>query len=81
MVTVAELVPGDLVTLPPDSAVFIVRAVHPVWPSLMLVIWRLGDGWSLDALSAHQEVGDVTPSSHAERQGRLRAALLEGQRS
>ena len=76
MATVAELVPGDLVTLCQDSAVFIGRGEHPVWPRLMLVIWRLGDGWSLDALSARQEVGDVTPSTHDERQQRLRAALL-----
>lgn len=76
MATVADLAPGDLVTQAGMSGVFISRGVHPIWPTLVLVIWRIGDGWSFDALDFHQEVGEVVPSAIAERQGRLRAALL-----
>lgn len=76
MATVAELAAGDLVSQGTMSAVFISRGVHPIWPTLMLVIWRLGDSWSFDALDLYQEVGDVVPSTAADRQRRLRAALL-----
>ena len=76
MATVAELAAGDLVSQGGMSAVFISRGVHPIWPTLMLVIWRLGDGWSFDALDLHQDVGDVAPSTVHDRQQRLRAALL-----
>jgi hypothetical protein len=79
--TVAELEPGDLVTNGAMSAVFISRTVHPIWPDLNLVIWRLpyddpAVRWSFDALSSRQEVGDVTPSVFVDRQARLRDALL-----
>lgn len=81
MATVAELAAGDLVTSGPGSAVFLSRSVHPIWPTLMLVTWRLRDshgylGWSFDALDLHQEVGDVTPSTARDRQARLREILL-----
>ena len=76
MATVAELIPGDLVTQAGMSGVFISRSAHPIWPYLMLVTWRLHDRWSLDALDPMQEVGEVVPSAIAERQARLRAALL-----
>lgn len=77
MATVAELAAGDLVTQAGMSAVFISRGVHPIWPALALVIWRLDNGgWSFDALDFRQEVGDVTPSDSRDRQQRLRAALL-----
>lgn len=82
MATVAELAPGDLVTSGGTSAVFIARTVHPIWPDLNLVIWRVEDDgyghWSLDALSSRQYVGDVMPSTFREGQARLRAALLGG---
>jgi len=76
MATVAELAAGDLVSQGGMSAVLISRGVHPIWPTLMLVIWWLDGGWSFDALDLHQEVGDVAPSSALERRARLRAALL-----
>lgn len=81
MATVAELAAGDLVTQGGMSAVFISRGVHPIWPTLMLVVWRLCDsfgylGWSFDALDLRQEVGDVTPSTVQDRQARLREILL-----
>ncbi len=83
MATVAELAAGDLVSQGGTSAVFVSCGVHPVWPALMLVIWRLGwdaeaggTAWSFDALDLHQEVGDVAPSTSRDRQARLLAALL-----
>lgn len=81
MATVAELAAGDLVTQGGTSAVFIHRGVHPIWPALALVIWRLRDefgylGWSFDALDFRQEVGDVMPSTADGRQARLREILL-----
>lgn len=80
MATVAELAPGDLVTSGDASAVFITRMVHPDHPTLMLVIWHVDEpadwrGWSFDALDPRQEVGQVTPSTIADRAGRLCAAL------
>lgn len=73
MATVAELVPGDLVRLPgsDQEGVFFQRCRHPVWPYLMLVIWRLGGEWVLDALALNQETGDVVPSTQADRKARL----------
>jgi hypothetical protein len=79
MATVSALAPGDLVTNAGMSAVFIARMVHPKWPALMLVAWRLdeevGGGWSFDALLPHQEVGDVVSSTIQDRADRLRTAL------
>jgi len=84
MTTIRELLPGDLVSLPGQSATFIAAAPHPVWPRLMLVIWRLDDGtWSLDALRADQEAGeaarlqaaDVARLEAEQRWARLRAAF------
>lgn len=83
MTTVAELIPGDLVTddLGSFSATFVARTQHPIWPHLQLVVWRLEDtAWSHDALSSRQHVGVVSVSTDAERQARLRTALLGGAR-
>jgi hypothetical protein len=80
MAAVYELLPGDEVTLPGmPPAVFVTATRHPLWPHLMLVIWRLADrSWSLDALDLRQEAGAVTPSDLAARTGRLRRALVGG---
>jgi hypothetical protein len=80
MATVSALTPGDLVTSGPMSAVFITRTVHPDYPTLMLVVWRLthaaaGNAWSFDALDPRQEIGQITPSTIRERTDRLKAAL------
>ncbi len=79
MATVSELSPGDLVTNAGMSAVFITRMPHPVYSTLMLVVWRLDDtqggGYSFDALDPRQEVGERTPSTPQERADRLRTAL------
>jgi len=73
---VADLMPGDLVTLGPGSGVFVTSCRHPLYPMLQLVIWRLPDrSWSLDALHMQQHVGDLSPASSAERVTRLRDAL------
>jgi hypothetical protein len=81
--TVADLTPGDLVTLAGRSAVFITQAQHPLWPKLQLVIWHLHEGggsrWSLDALDSRQEAGDINPASDADREMRIRNALLIGE--
>lgn len=77
MTRVRDLIPGDEVTLPPESAVYIAQCEHPIWPRLRLVIWRLRDGsWSHDALLPAQEVGTVTDTTYDERRDRLRHALL-----
>lgn len=76
MATVADLMPGDLVVSGGMSGVFIHRGEHPLYPPLMLVIWRLDDGTiSLDALAANQEVDAVAPASAAERYRRLDEAI------
>jgi hypothetical protein len=83
-VIVNELVPGQMFDMPfGDRATFIARsAPHPIYPSLALVIWWLddGDGWSFDALSPAQDVGEALPSSPSERQARVRTVLLGGGR-
>ena len=81
--TVEDLLPGDVVTSFFGSATFVARTDHPIWPGLQLVIWRMDDGsWSLDALSAQQEVGDVERGSRGARVVQLRKVLLnpEGSR-
>ena len=76
MATVMQLVPGDLVTSGPESALFVTRTIHADHPHLMLVVWQLSDGtWSFDALHPDQQVGQVTPSTIRERTDRLRTAL------
>jgi len=74
---IADLRTGDLVKLPgAGSALFITDLEHPLYPMLRLVIWRTPDGVTfMDALSARQDLGEVAPSTLAERQARLRAAL------
>jgi len=73
---VVHLQPGDLVTNGGMSAVFIARTVHPVWPVLQLIVWRLDDGTaSFDALRSDQEVGEVAPATSAERYDRLVEAV------
>lgn len=80
MTTVRELVPGFVVVLDDRSATYITQTQHPIWPQLQLVIWRLANGsFSLDALSPHQHVGDVVPSTREQREQQLRGALLAGQ--
>lgn len=83
MTTVAELIPGDLVTGGGASAVFVAATAHPIWPHLRLVIWRLYDPahpdlqWSHDALWPLQVVGSVVlPVKPGLREQRLRTALL-----
>lgn len=83
MTTVAALTSGDEVALAGGhSAVFVAQTQHPLWPHLRLVVWRLPDGtWSHDALSALQDVGDVSPATQQARVARLRSALIPGQRT
>lgn len=78
MTRIEELLPGNLVTAEfGRSATFVARCTHPLWPHLQLVTWKMDDGtWSHDALDHRQEVGDVEPSTFAQRQERLKAALL-----
>lgn len=84
-VHVIDLLPGDLVTMPGarKPATFVASTAHPLWPHLHLVVWRLPAGhpagdWSHDALDPRQVVGTRVPSTHGERQARLRHALLGG---
>lgn len=77
MTRVDRLIPGDLVTNGGMSATYVQQTVHPIWPRLRLVIWRTDNGqWSLDALAAAQDVGEVPTALDSERQERLRKALL-----
>jgi hypothetical protein len=72
MATVIDLLPGDVVTQGPQQALFVASEPHPVHRELRLVIWMLDTGtWSLDALRADQEVGDVTPAPREDRWTRL----------
>ncbi len=77
MSEVQQLLPGDRVDLGGRSAVYITQAMHPLWPHLQLVVWKLDDGsWSHDSLAARQDVGDAQSSTPAQRTARLRDALL-----
>jgi hypothetical protein len=78
MSTVADLTPGDLVTHDSgESATFLARTRHPLWPHLELVVWRLADGsWSHDALHISQYIGQIQPADIFARNQRLRTALL-----
>lgn len=77
MTRLDELLPGDVVDLGPAHATYVAQAEHPIWPSLRLVVWRLGDGsWSHDALDARQDVGQARPATAAQRDQRLKLALL-----
>lgn len=81
MTTVAELIPGDVVDNGLDSATFVARTQHPLWPSLQLVVWRMADGsWSHDALHTSQDVGQARSADVFARQAALRWALLGGAR-
>lgn len=77
MVTVQDLVPGDLVSAFERSAVFVAQTDHPLYlHPIRLVVWKLDDGtWSHDALDYRQEVGERVPSTVDERMARLRGAL------
>lgn len=81
MTTVRDLIPGDAVIdrlgMFDGDPVFVARVEpHPLYPTLVMVIWRMPDrSWSHDALDARQEVGDTRPASAEQRTSRLRAAL------
>jgi hypothetical protein len=84
-VRVIDLLPGDHVTMPGarKPATFVASTAHPLWPHLQLVVWRLPAGhsagdWSHDALDLRQVAGTRVPSTHGERQSRLRDALMGG---
>lgn len=57
-VRVRDLVPGDVVESIGQRAVFITATRHPYYGGLQLVVWRLADGYSFDALNPNQVVGD-----------------------
>lgn len=82
--TVMELHPGDLVNQGHVQSTFVAQTVHPLWPHLRLVVWRVPESlglpgnWSHDALDPRQVVGTVVPATPYERTERLRAALLGG---
>lgn len=79
MSTVADLIAGDVVRLGDDSATFVARTRHPLWPNLELVVWRMADGsWSHDALHIGQHVGEAQPSDTFARIAELRRVLLGG---
>lgn len=83
MARVCDLSPGDNVAtgalsevLGGPCATFISRGWHPRYPGLCLVIWAMPDGsFSLDALDATQEVGEVTFSTAEQRWSRVQAAF------
>jgi hypothetical protein len=85
MTLVVNLQPGDVVSVfgpdGPIAATYVAQTRHPLWPRLQLVVWRMADGgWSHEALSPAQDVGDVQPSTVAHRTQRLRAALFGASR-
>lgn len=78
MSRVIDLVPGCRVALDEsDGAIYVAQTVHPLWPHLQLVIWKLDDGtWSHDALSPVQHVGEIEPFTAEQLKANLRGALL-----
>ncbi len=87
MTTVAELVPGDIVTAAMPGlhqATFVAKPVHPLFPGMRLVVWWVHDDgpgeregwWSHDALDPRQYVGEVVPATPEDRIKALRRALL-----
>jgi len=77
--TIADLIPGDLVVNPHRSAVFVAQAHHPLKPELALVVWHIGERWQVEGLGPSVNVGDINPSSDADREMRIRNALLIGE--
>jgi hypothetical protein len=82
MTAVKDLTPGDIVTLEfgaaNDSAVFVgLVNPHPIWQSLVGVLWFKDGALMLDCLSPFQEVGDVTNSPGVPREQVLRQSLLD----
>src|SRR5216684_1250025 len=78
-VKVSDLIPGDVVVKVGIDlqGLFVAQTRHPLWTELQLVIWCLSDdAWSFDALRPDQHVGEALPSTHAERQERLREVLV-----
>ncbi len=70
---VIDLVPGSIF----DGHTFVAQTVHPLWPNLQLVIWRLRDGtWSHDALSPGQEIIGLDLKRSQNKTINLRRALL-----
>ncbi|HVL49905.1 MAG TPA: hypothetical protein VM754_00185 [Actinomycetota bacterium] len=80
---VRQLIPGDVILDPTGgpSATFVAQTRHPLWTHLQLVVWRKGPDWYLDALDAHQDVGDPEPMDLVSRLEALRFALLGDERS
>ena len=86
MTTVADLEPGDRLTMPwpfggtgEKTSTFVAQCPHPLWPHLQLVIWRMDDlTWSHDALDARQELpGTIDrPADGFARLDRLHKAIL-----
>jgi hypothetical protein len=76
MATVECLLPGDLIGKGGQKGLYLGQGIHPVWPQLKLVIWRLEDGsLSFDALSRMQDVGEyIPPCTRQARISRLHAA-------
>lgn len=74
----SALTPGDEVYVGGTSshAVYIGRCEHPLYKGLQLVIWKMERGWSHDALSLHQDIGDVVPSDAETKLANLRNSLL-----
>lgn len=93
---VKDLKPGDEVTIPAvGSATFVAAAPHPHYHGLALVIWAEVNhapfpefeelersGWSLDALSWEQEIGEVTteetPADRGQRLWRVFEPIRHG---
>lgn len=71
---VIDLIPGSII----DGHTFVAQTVHPIWPHLQLVIWRLRDGtWSHDALSPGQVImGTLDRKKSQNKTINLRRALL-----
>jgi len=76
MIPLRNLVPGDEVEAFGVTSVFIgIITLHPIWPSLSLVVWRMGDGsYSLDALYIGTELPGTVDTTN--RLANLRRALL-----
>lgn len=58
---VRELIVGDKIGILDGKrwGIFLGRSAHPVYPGLCAVTWVLDNGYSIDALSPNQDVGEL----------------------
>lgn len=70
---VVQLLPGQIF----DGNTYVGQFPHPLYPQLQCVVWRKRDGgWSHDALSPAQEIGEPDQIRSLDLRGNLQKVLL-----